>query len=489
MPSQIEIDIRANSSQARQAVEQLTQDVTRLKQQMAAPGTAGSGLLTPLPAGLGGQSMTPLLDAATAAAKRNAGALREVTGATNELGEVTQRAGINIQSMLERMAVRLVIFEALRLAIQGVMYVLDQISKAQQAKIQFDALSLSVDHLEARFRMLKESASKALMPIDQAEKLRETLIDLGATEEQSVYLTRELGQWSHVLGIDSERLAQALGHVAAGEGSLQEMRLVTRMMGDQREAGIQLIETYQGLERAQKALEAENKTIAQSMEAVIKATEQMGEAINRNRSRSADFLKQTGVLQQIMPQLPQGAAGGWVTYTPPAGMTQAGLKELDKLVLDYIKQYQAGLAELKKRYGYQQPYSEIAGLYGIAPPPSLSPEYIMKVGQEAQADQLKQLQDKDQADKAHQKFMQDQAAVNTAAAKADLAKLPQAVGGPPAAVWDAWQNSIEGLKTQASQDIDKLIDAWNKGVSDLSKSMDTNASATNQIVTILSGGT
>jgi hypothetical protein len=146
------------------AMAKLAEVQTELRKMSSSP---MGGILTPLPPGLGGPSVTPLLDAATAAAKRNTAAMRDVRGATNELSEATDglgqasgRAGINIGSMLSRMVDRLAIMALVKLAFDAAK---DAITAASQAEEEFRAIQVgtqtSIADTNKIFDSLKKTAN------------------------------------------------------------------------------------------------------------------------------------------------------------------------------------------------------------------------------------------------------------------------------------------------------------------------------------------
>jgi hypothetical protein len=159
----ITIGITVEDSSAIAKLAELQSELGRVQEKARMSSGPMSGILTPVPEALGGPkgaSMTPLLDAATEAAKRNAGATKELTGATNELSEASGRAGINIGSMLSRMVDRLAIMALVKLAFDAVK---DAITAASQAEEEFRAIQVgtqtSIADTNKIFDSLKKTAN------------------------------------------------------------------------------------------------------------------------------------------------------------------------------------------------------------------------------------------------------------------------------------------------------------------------------------------
>jgi hypothetical protein len=153
----ITIGITVEDSSAIAKLTELQSELGRVQEKARMSSGPMSGILTPLPPGLGGPPKPPippgggyrlLTDEERAAAK-----------AADELSEATGRAGINIGNMMERIALRFVIFEALRLAIGAVK---EAFTAASQAEEEFRTIQVgtqgSVADTNAVFDSLKKTA-------------------------------------------------------------------------------------------------------------------------------------------------------------------------------------------------------------------------------------------------------------------------------------------------------------------------------------------
>jgi hypothetical protein len=489
----INVVFAADTTQLDTAVQKV-----KAETQSLVPGAPGSGILTPLPAAFGGAPAT-LLERATAAAKANAAAAQEAgtamknfARAEDEAGESAGRAGINIGAMAERLATRLVIFEAIRLAIQGVKYAFDTISNLQQAQIQFNAMSDSVDHLAGRFNYLKEQAVAGLIDPEKAVQVRNTLQDFGATTDQAAMYVKDLGKWSNILGVDADKLAESLGRVAQGEGSLQDMRLVTHMMGEQGEAGRQLVQSLVDQENALKRLESQNAVVARSMEAVTRATEQMDERVTRSRTRGQEFLKETSLLPAIQAQLPKLAMHPEIS---PEYLQATGLLRLPHMgpgispqvmnqMRDYITQYREGLKEIQKEEGLTDQAMRANARANI-----FSIDYVMRKAKDAHDDTMRNFREEGQAARLGMETKVTTAQAGIAATKAGLAvALPQAVTAPPTAQWEGFANSIKGIGLLTKEQFDTGIQTLVSEVGKVSTAADGTTAAVGGLENLFRGG-
>jgi hypothetical protein len=396
--------------------------------------------------------------------------------------------------MAERMATRLVIFEAIRLAIQGIKYAVDQISNLQQAQIQFDAMADGLDHLGARFEYLKKQAAEGLIPPEKAAQVVQTLQDYGASADQAQLSIKALGQWSNVLGVDANKLAEALGRVSEGEGSLQDMRLVTHMMGEQSAAGRALIQTIVDATKALKNFEAEQATAEKSMDAVIRATERMGEKVERSRTRGQEFLKETGNLENIQAQLPKLAARPELAGLPIETLIGSGALRLPQMgpqisqivrnqVRDYVSEYRKGLAQVQQEEGLSP-----EAMRKLAP--TLSTDYIMGKAKEVHQDEMRNIREEDADRRASIERQKTARESGIAGVKAEFARVgPQAVTAPPTELWQQFATSIKGSGDAVKQSIDTGIEKLVNKIGEQTQKLDAIRTADEGTLAMLTGGT
>jgi hypothetical protein len=496
----ITVSIGADDSALSQAIAKIKSSMAQLDAQAVALGKtisqafAKMGITQAAGFKLAGPEEQNALAQYWASMEKGEGATKKLTAATKELGQAGRQTGIDFGAMAERMAARLVIFEAIRLAIQGIKYAVDQISNLQQAQIQFNATSGSVEELTTNFKSLQLEQKAALEPdIGKMVQVKNALEDFGMSERKAILETQDLAQWSKLLGVDAVKLAEALGRVSRGEDlEGTSGRLVTHMMGDQAAAGRALIQNLVELEKAQKRLETESAAVEKSMATQLRTTEQLGAAIERSRSRGQEFLKQTGVLQDIQAQLPKlarmpesvtpeflQATGQLKLPTMPPGTSQIVRNQTK----DYIAQYKEGLAEIQKEEG-------LTSMAMRALAPTLPTDYVMSKAKERHEDQMRNLREEDEATKAIIEGRKTAAGLAVTGAKAQIAAaLPQAVTAPPTARWDEYLNSIKGVGDQAKAALDGKISDVVKGIGAAVEHLDKIRTADEGTLALLSGGT
>jgi hypothetical protein len=480
-------DVNVTFAADTSALDTAINDV-KSKTQNLVPGGPGAGILTQLPAGLGGAQQETLLSKATAAAKaaRDAGTeMRNFARAEDEVAESAGRAGINIGAMMERMAARLVIFEALRLAIQGVKYAFDEISKVQQAEIQFDAMSSSVAETTANFQSLRYGAHEAFAEIDKASAVKNALEDFGMSERKAILVTQDLDQWAKILGVDAVKLAEAMGATSAGLGNPTQWRLVTHMMGEQSEAGRQLVQTYIDLEKAQKNLVAEQSVVDQSMAEVTRATKEMVSDAERATDRQMSLFEKlaagqakkeaaTGGPRISMP----GFAPGAVTTAPEApediigrALQYGGMVGGMKVPQEAMAQYKAGLEEIARLEG-----TNTAIVQGQIRDKTLGIQDVMKYGRDATDDAMRNYDREDERRLRSERAQKTAGELAITGVKADITRvLPQAVTAPPPSAWEAWTKSAEGIQAAIARGIREAV---TQPLMDSSKNIETNTANT-----------
>jgi len=457
----IEVTFGADTSALDSAIAKIKAETQNLT-----PGGVGSGILTALPSGLGGAPADTLLSRATAAAKvakeefeRTGVAMKNFAKAEAEVGEATGRmsdgfriGSIDVGNMMERIAVRMVIFEALRLAIQGVKYAFDEISNLQQARLQFDAMADSADNLAGRFKYLQESAAAGFVPIEKATAAYEALKDLGVSENTAALATKDLDKWSQILGVDEVKLAEALGQVAEGTASLQQMRLVTRMMGDQGEAGRALVQNLVDLEKAQKALDVATAATEKTMAQELRTTQQASAEAERHLERGLSFTERV-----LTREVEAKRARGLETRTPTQVITEAfegtGAGRGVRLPYAEMMEYRRGIEAIAQEQGMSQ-----AQVHRLLREQLLDYHDVLAAAKQRTDDEKRNLTELDQKQRDMLENQRTAAGLAVTGAKVGIAAaLPQAVTAPPADLWNQFANSLKGQGLQTKQDFDDGI--------------------------------
>jgi hypothetical protein len=424
----------------------------------------------------------------------------EVSQAHGKMGQATRQAGIDFGAMAERMAARMVIFEAIRLVIQGIKYAFDQISNLQQVQLQFDAMADSADNLAGKFKYLKEGWEAAFVKPEKAIAAYEALKDLGVSENTAAMATKDLDQWSQILGIDAVKLAEALGQVAEGTASLQQMRLVTRMMGEQGAAGRELVQNLVDLEKAQKALDVQSAATEKSMAAQLRATEQASAEAERHLERHLSFTEKI-----INAQTAWDRARGRETRTPAQVLTQAfeargaggGVPGSEVMMQPRggwggtmipkaeLEEYRRGIAAIAQEQHISQ-----SAVHTLIQQQVLDYHDVLAAAKERTSDEMRNLTQLDQKQRDMMEAQRTAAGLAVTGAKAQIAAaLPQAVTAPPTALWEQFTSSIKGSGDAVKQSIDTGIAKLVEAVGKAEKASQLTADHTESLYTLLAGGT
>jgi hypothetical protein len=341
-------------------------------------------------------------------------AVKEVTGATNELSEATEgmgqsagRAGINIGAMMERMATRMVVFEGLRLGIQGVKAALDEVTSIAEAENRFERLSGSIQADTVAMKELKDSSLQVAGGLAQGEKVAEVLMNYGASAREAAVQTEALGIAARSLGGDEKelekvqlRLAEAFGRMRLGEPA--DLRLLAEYTGKARDENLKLVNSYDELKRVGPAairaidqdlqqLEQDTKKQEQAEEEASRAAEKTAdrhlsaiEKIARGQDKAAQdaYQQQMKQYQQDLANSPLRAAnmramgyGALSAPTPPTPPPAGGElgRELQAgggplVSREMLAQYQKGLEQLAQDAGQtvQEVQAEVkAGYFNV----------------------------------------------------------------------------------------------------------------------------
>jgi hypothetical protein len=409
----------------------------------------------PMLTGASGQQY--IIDPATSKLLKYKESVREVTDATNELSEASGRAGLNIGAMMERMATRMVIFEAVRLGIQGVKAALDEVTSVAQAENRFERLSGSIQADTVAMKELKDSSLQVAGGLPQGEKMAEALMNYGASAREAAVQTEALGIAARSLGGDEKeiqkvqmQLADAFGRMRLGEESVGDLRLLAEYTGKARDENLKLVNTYDELKRVGPAavkaidenlrqLEADTRKEEQTVEEASRKAEtdldrhlSAIEKISRGQDKAAQeaYQQQMSQYQQDVANYPALVANmrtmGYGRITPPTEPTpppsggelgrelQAGGGKLVNAGM--LAQYQKGLEQLAKDAGQtiKEVQTEVqAGYFDV--------RAVMGAAKEAHQDEMEATRKKyqDQMEAARQSAQEQKAAIEqqTAAAR------------------------------------------------------------------------
>jgi hypothetical protein len=247
----IQIDVEDSTAMAKLAALQAQLD----KLGGPEPGSAGS-----MKAGIKvGQWFPEQLEQMAAAGGRYKQVMDEVsqstqgvTGATNELSEETQRAGINIESMLTRMAVRMVIFEAARLAIGYLVNEFKQMAELETARVQFENLTTAMEHTVEIEEKLKTTAFETNIAEKDLSSALISLYEAGEAPLEASKNVDTLGKISAATGIPVKELGKGLLDLQMDKTTVPEMFRLAEATGEAKAQMIAAVQQYAELERSIK---------------------------------------------------------------------------------------------------------------------------------------------------------------------------------------------------------------------------------------------
>jgi hypothetical protein len=275
-------------------------DEVKTRTQNLVPGGAGSGILTPLPAALGGPAADTLLSRATAAAKANAAAKGELTGATNkardaedEFGEAAKRSGINMGAMMERMATRLVVFEALRLAIKGVIDIFKEVTGLETARVHFENLSAGADKLAAVESSLIATTKATNIEFGKLSTAVLSLEDAGEGPLAAAAEVDLLAKRAAATGEDVDVLAKALERVEMHESTAQDMFTLAHAAGTAKDELLSEVTAFERLTRELKEAERAHDALISRMEIAEREFEKEAQMAERTADRQAAAAERT----------------------------------------------------------------------------------------------------------------------------------------------------------------------------------------------------
>ena len=339
----ITIGITVEDSSAIAKLTELQSELGRVQEKARMSSGPMSGILTPVPEALGGPkgaSMTPLLDAATEAAKRNAGATKELTGATNELSEASGRAGINIAGMMERIALRLAIFELMRIAFDAVK---EAITGAVQAEEEFRTIQVgmqgSVADTNAVFDSLKKTAH------DTGDDLEKFVVPAFNKLLQSGMGAREAADATNAISIAMQRTKIDL------TGVREAAELGRASFEDMAKAGVgvgkpEFTSWAASWAQAQVAETAYTRELSHAHELMQRQIHDV-EAL---ASAHEGFAQKTGLAEAAFKDFAAAGARPTATVHIPESLARlpGGERAFGQLLSEMQKRFQEGMAQIGK---------------------------------------------------------------------------------------------------------------------------------------------
>jgi hypothetical protein len=265
--------------------------------------------------GLGGQRGARFLNPEDAAALEAYNrSLKQTTETTEELGQASTDNFGQMGSMLDRIAARLLIMEAIRIAIteigKGIKYAMD----VGDAEMRFKNFIDTTEHGAEVFEQMRQEGAAFgqdfVKETEPAERILESV-----TDNTDLLHTRftALSEVSKVYGVDLKALTTEYANLQeTGTVSLQELIKLNEQLP---KAGFkELIDQL-------KQVEAEYKTLQSDTESAEKQFNRQREATDRATAAQESFGEKVGLTQQVMKAWELGRElRGPLALTPPHGV-------------------------------------------------------------------------------------------------------------------------------------------------------------------------
>src|SRR5215469_2852542 len=268
------------------------------------------------------------------------GSTNQVSESINQVGDAARGAGINFQSMIERMAVRLAVMYAIREVLK---LIADTIKEATAAETDFihvqNTTGESTARTEERFEALKQIAHDTGQDLEKTVvpafmKLRET----GILPDDALAQTRVINEYLVQTGIN---LTDVAAKAAAGTAGFADLAKAAAAMGDVG-AGQWALQW----ERAQAAEKSYNTELEHHNRLVKEAQEDT----DRLTSAQMGFASASGLVKAAV-------AGTFGQFQgTPAQLAAAQHAELQRLAAGPAgsalgRQFGAGMQQIAKEEG------------------------------------------------------------------------------------------------------------------------------------------
>jgi hypothetical protein len=284
--------------------------------------------------------------------------LDKVKEQTDELGEASAQAGINIESMMTRMAIRLGIMEAARLAIGYLVNEFKEMAVLETARVQFENLTTAMEHANEVEEKLNQTAFETNVAFKDLAPAIISLEDAGEGPLEAAKDVDTLAKVSAETGIPIKELGKGLKDLKLDKAPVEVLFQMAHASGDAKDAMVAQVQAYAEMERAIKLAQhvraAELATMREQVteqdrliDAEVRAADIAVKAAER---QIADQQKLAGVQEDFLQKML--AAEGKAPGTPDPLLARAlqpgGLPQT------------AGGAQMTKdiQLGFQQIYQE-----------------------------------------------------------------------------------------------------------------------------------
>jgi hypothetical protein len=269
----IEIDVEDSTAMAKLAELQAQLD----KMGGPEPGSAGS-----MKAGIRvGQWFPEQLEQMASAGGRYKQVLDQVTGSTNEVSEATGKAGINIESMMTRMATRMAIMEVARLAIGALVNAFKEMAAIETARVNFENLTIAMENASEVEERLTRTTFDTNIAFEKLSPAIISLEDAGEGPRAAADDVDSLAKRAAATGDDVNKLATALRDVRLNEATVPEMFELAHASGTAKDGLVSLVTQYAELERSIKVADHARAESLIVMDEQVRAEERLIDAGQR----------------------------------------------------------------------------------------------------------------------------------------------------------------------------------------------------------------
>jgi hypothetical protein len=237
-----------------------------------------------------------------ASLEQAAAATSKVTGATNEATDAEEkfsRSGINVGNMLERIAVRLVVFEAMRLAIKGVTDAFKEIASFEITRVHFENLTTGAQDATAAESALLDTVKKTNQEFGKLSEVTIMMENAGDSIMAATADTDLLAKRATATGQDVVQLAKAFEAVKLDEATVPQMFALANAAGTAKEELIDEVTAYAQLTREIKEVDHAHAEQLRAMQEVtheaekqIDAQIRVGEAAEKAADKAAQAAEQ-----------------------------------------------------------------------------------------------------------------------------------------------------------------------------------------------------
>src|SRR5215475_879380 len=299
---------------------------------------AGTAIGAPPPFGLGGPPPVP--GPLTRAAMAQVAANRELAQTENEVAEAASRAGINIGSMMERMALRLGILYLFHEAIKQIIEAFQQAANAETDFVHIQEMTAqSTEQTEKTFDALRQIAH------DTGQDFEKIVIPAFVKLREQGFDPSEAVEFDRVISSALEKTGTNLSDVAAkaeiGAASFADLAKAANAFGD-----VALGKLAQSWMRAAEAEKIYDQEIAREHELTQRAVQDA----ERLAGAHEEFASSTGLATGAFQAFQQAGARSTTFATIPKSLADlpGGHQAFSQLLGEMQKRYGEGMAQIAK---------------------------------------------------------------------------------------------------------------------------------------------